>query len=304
MEEKNNNEYIEELADLDEKGNEKKKPPSTTKNNNYPIKISILIILVLLVIIFIFTKRKRIFLKFSTKEALYFSVSRAIIDCIHQNPNARIGLSTGESLEGIYKYLVYEYKTGEVTFKNVSLFSLEGLCGLKKDNNQSYYYSLNNSLLSEIDVQEDNIHLINEEGNFLLEYQNHAEDYDDLLIDNPIDIQILNLGENGSIGFLDENVNFDLFTHIIKLSPRKRKEIQNNFLSLEKTPIYAITQGIANILKAKEIIVIAIGKDKAKDVRILKNGIFTKKSPITALSNLFGKLTVYCDEEAGSLITS
>ena len=66
--------------------------------------------------------------------------------------------------------------------------------------------------------------------------------------------------------------------------------------------MYAITLGIENILQSKEIITIAIGKEKAKAVRILINGIFTQKFPITSLCKHTGKVLVYTDQEAGLLI--
>ena len=137
----------------------------------------------------------------------------------------------------------------------------------------------------------------------LFDYENHAEEYDDLLRENPIDLQILNLGEDGNIGFIDENTDFDLYSNIIKLSPKKRRKMKNTtFILFEKTPIYAITQGIKNILQSKEIILIAMGKDKAEGINNLMNGAFTTELPITALITYTGKLTIYSDEEAGSLI--
>jgi glucosamine-6-phosphate deaminase len=55
-------------------------------------------------------------------------------------------------------------------------------------------------------------------------------------------------------------------------------------------------------MKAKEVIVIAKGKNTAKAVKDLVNGVFTKKSPITSLNKHPGKVIVFTDEEAGSLI--
>ena len=70
---------------------------------------------------------------------------------------------------------------------------------------------------------------------------------------------------------------------------------------MEKTPKYAITQGIRNVLQAKEIIALAKGKGKAKAVNELVNGLYTKNCPITALKN-HKKVTLYTDEEAGELV--
>ena len=308
MEEKIKDQNGEELIDLDEEGNplpikkEKKQDSSKSYERILTIFLST-ILLFLLIKIFIFNKGRKTFLKFKTSEDIYYNISEAIVNFIRQKPNARIGLSYDESMKGLYDYLVDRYENGEVSFKDVSFYSLDGICGLKKDNNNSYYYALNESFLSKIDVQEKNIFLIKEEGYMLFDYDNNAEEYDDILRENPIDLQILNVGEDGNIGFIDENTDFDLYSNIIKLSPKKRIKMKNTtFISLEKTPIYAITQGIKNILQSKEIILIAMGKDKAEGINNLMNGAFTTELPITALITYTGKLTIYSDEEAGSLI--
>ena len=307
MEEKNKNQKEQELIDLDEEGkplsieSEIKHISSKNLKQNLIIFFTILF-LYLINKMFISAKRRKVFLKFKTSEDIYYNVSEVITNFIRHNPNARIGLSYGESIEGVYKHLVDKYEKGEISFKNVSFYSFDGLCGLKKDNNQSYFYAINNTFLSKIDVQRKNIFLINEGGYMLFDYENNAEEYDDILRENPIDLQILIMGENGNIGFLDQDTDYDSYSHIVKLSPEIRKKMEKKFILLENVPIYGITQGIKNIYDAKQIIVISIGKDKAKDIKILLNGVFTQKSPITALNKHSGKVTVYSDEDAGSLI--
>lgn len=307
MEEKCIDKNGEELIDLDEEGHSlstdtKKKNDSPKLNDRIITIILSISLLILFIKLFIFNKGRKTFLKFKTRGDLYYNISEAIVNFIRQKPNARIGLSYDESMKDLYQYLVEKYENGEISFKNVSFYSLDGICGLKKDNNNSYYYALNESFLSQIDVQEKNIFLINEEGYMLFDYDNHAEEYDDILRENPIDLQILNLGEDGNIGFIDQNTDFDLYSNIIKLSPKIRKKMKDHFFSLEKTPIYAITQGVKNILQSKEIILLAMGKNKAESLKNLMNGEFTTEVPITALITYTGKLTIYSDEEAGSLI--
>ena len=307
MEEKINVHNGEELIDLDEEGHpasikeEKNKNSSKSYERILTILLSISL-LFLLIKIFFFNKGRKTFLKFKTNRDIYYNISENIVNYIRQKPNARIGLSYDESMKGLYDYLVDKYENGEISFKEVSFYSLDGICGLNKKNNYSYYYALNESFLSKIDVQEKNIFLINEGGHMLFDYENNAEEYDDILRENPIDLQILNVGEDGNIGFIDKNTDFDLYSSIIKLSPKKRRKMKDFFFSFENTPMYAITQGIKNILQSKEIILIAMGKNKAEGINNLMNGAFTTELPITALITYTGKLTIYSDEEAGSLI--
>ena len=70
------------------------------------------------------------------------NVGEAIIRLVRKNPKAKIGLATGTTPLGLYDYLVKKYERNEVSFKDVQFFSLDGLCGLSKDNKNSYYYIL------------------------------------------------------------------------------------------------------------------------------------------------------------------
>ena len=300
----------EELIDIDEKGKtitkKEEKKPAASENFTHVLCIFLgLVLLGLYLKIFVFNKNKektKNYHKLKSADDLNRNVGDYIIRFVNQHPKANIGLASGSTPEGLYKYLINKYERNEVSFKDIKFFSIDGFCGLKKDDDKSYHYALTNTFLSKIDAQENNIFLLKEEGSGIEEFEKNAEDYNKLLKEHPIDLQILSFGENGHIGFNEPNTDFDLLTHVVKLSDEKRKDKSKIFGALDKTPEYAITQGVKSILQAKEVIAIAKGKGKAKAVSDLVNGVFTKNSPITALINHNGKVTVFTDEEAGELV--
>ena len=306
----NNAQKGEELIDVDEKGKaltkKEEKKPAASENFTHVLCIFLgLVLLGLFLKIFVFnknTEKTKNYHKLKSADDLNRNVGDYIIRFVNQHPKANIGLASGSTPEGLYKYLISKYERNEVSFKDIKFFSIDGFCGLKKDNDKSYHYALTNNFLSKIDAQENNIFLLKEEGSNFEEFEKNAEDYNKLLKEHPIDLQILSFGENGHIGFNEPNTDFDLLTHVVKLSDEKRKDKSKIFGALDKTPEYAITQGVKSILQAKEVIAIAKGKGKAKAVGDLVNGVFTKNSPITALINHNGKVTVFTDEEAGELV--
>jgi len=299
-----------ELIDVDENGNpikkkEEKNPNSTEDYTNILYIFLFCVFLGLFLKIFIFNKnigKNKIFLKFKTPDDMYRNVGEYIKRFVKQNPHAKIGLFNSTTMEGLYNYLIDRYQKKEVSFKDIKFYSFDGYCRAKKDENNSYYYALNNSFLFKVDAQAENYRLIREEGYSSIEFKENSRNYNRLLRKDPLDLQILSFGENGTIGFIDQNTDYNSFAHIVKLPIKKRKEIYQNFVSLERTPQYAITQGIQNILHAKEVIVIAKGKNKAKAVNDLVNGAFIRNSPITSLNMHPGRVLVFTDEEAGSLI--
>ena len=311
MEEKDKNQKGQELLEVDEKGKtvekkeEPKKPAAGSETFTHVLAIFLaLVLLGLFLKIFVFyqnTDKTNLYHKYKTAEDMNRNVGETIIRYIREKPKARIGLASGSTPEGLYKYLINKYEKGEVSFKNVQFYSIDGFCGLSKTDKNSYYYSLTNNFLSKIDAQEKNIHLLNEEGSKLEDFEKNAQEYNELLAKNPIDLQILSFGENGHIGFNEPNTDFNLLTHVVELTPEKRQDKSKIFGSLDKTPQYAITQGVKSVLQAKEIFAIAKGSGKAQAVGDLVNGVYTKKSPITALRT-HHKVTVFTDEEAGSKI--
>ncbi len=310
MEEKDKSQQGQELLEVDDKGKavekkEEKKPKKNSETFTHVLLTFLFLVLLgLFLKIFVFNKditKYNEFHKLKTADDMNRNAGEAIIRYVRKNPKAKIGLATGTTPEGLYQYLIKKYERNEVSFKDVQFFSLDGLCGLPKTDTNSYHYILTNSFLSKIDAQEKNIHLLKEEGSSLEDFEKNAKEYNELLAENPIDLQLLSFGENGHIGSNEPNTDFDLDTHVVEITPETREKKKAIFGSLEKTPKYAITQGIRNVLQAKEIIALAKGKGKAKAVNELVNGLYTKNCPITALKN-HKKVTLYTDEEAGELV--
>jgi hypothetical protein len=162
----------EELLEVDEKGNpiekkEKKNNNSTEDYTNVLYTFLFFVFLGLFLKIFIFNKnidKNKIFLKFKTPDDMYRNVGEYLIRFVKQNPYAKIGLFNSTTTEGLYNYLIDRYQKNEVSFKNIKFYSFDGYCRAKKDENNSYYYALNNSFLFKTDAQKENYRLISEEG--------------------------------------------------------------------------------------------------------------------------------------------
>ncbi len=115
-----------------------------------------------------------------------------------------------------------------------------------------------------------------------------------------IDIQILGIGTNGHIGFNEPGSTLDSVTRIVDLTPETIKVNADKFFNGDTTnvPKTALSMGIASILKAKKIILLAFGKSKQYAVSELKKTKeFNKNFPASALI-LHPDVTIIFDEEA------
>ena len=135
-------------------------------------------------------------------------------------------------------------------------------------------------LFSHIDIDPKNVHIPHNNGDDLDEL---AREYNDLLDKTHIDLQIWGIGSNGHIGFNEPGTSFDQETFIVTLDEQTRKDNARFFKSYEDVPTHAITMGIKNIMKSKKIILLAIGKNKAKVIHALIHGPVTTDIPATIL---------------------
>lgn len=206
-----------------------------------------------------------------------------------------LGLATGSSPIGLYKKMQADHKTG-YSYKNCITFNLDEYVGLPKEHSQTYWTFMHENLFNNLDILKENINIPNAEGEDL---EKLCEDYDKALDSYTIDIQILGIGGNGHIGFNEPGTSFDTTTHIVELAQRTREDNARFFKSLDEVPIKAITMGINSILKAKSILVIATGVNKADAVYGMIKGTITTKCPASALQN-HPNVTVILDKEAAS----
>lgn len=215
-------------------------------------------------------------------------------EAIQNNPNIILGLATGSSPIGTYKNLIKDYEEGKISFKNVKTYNLDEYVGISRDNEQSYYYFMNDNLFNHVDINKDNVHVpYAKEG----AYNESAKAYTEELKKVSVDIQLLGIGANGHIGFNEPGTSFDQETFIVTLTEKTREDNKRFFNSIDEVPTHAITMGIADIMRAKKIVLIACGKNKKDAVKALLSKEITTDFPASALHN-HNDVVVIVDEEA------
>ena len=234
-------------------------------------------------------------IKILNKEEIDKIVANKIAKLIKNKPNAVLGLATGSTPLGVYKNLINLNKKGKVSFKNVTTFNLDEYVGIDETHNQSYKYFMNKNLFDEIDINKNNTHFPDNKTIT-------PEVYDEKIkTAGGIDFQVLGIGSNGHIAFNEPNTPFDSLTHIVELTESTIKDNSRFFNSIDEVPTKAVSMGLKSIMGASEIVLIATGANKAKAI----SELFTKNPdeslPASILKN-HPNVTIYCDEDAGSII--
>lgn len=222
-----------------------------------------------------------------------------IASLVQTNPRAKLGLATGSTPVGLYQRLIELYKEGVVSFKLASSYNLDEYIGLPEDHPESYRRFMNEKLFNHIDIPLKNTHVPS--GNSS-NAQQAADEYNRLLDEaGQVDLQLLGLGHNGHIGFNEPDEDLQGQTHVVTLDELTRQANARFFDSIEDVPTHAITMGIGSILKAKQILLMAKGKDKAEIVAKALKGPITTKCPASFLQT-HPNVVVILDQEAGSLV--
>ena len=220
-------------------------------------------------------------------------------EVIQSKPQVTLGLATGSSPVGMYAHLVNEVKRGQLSFKNVTTFNLDEYVGLPANHSQSYLTFMNQHLFDLVDIDRANIHMPNGQGHDL---EGNAKAYREALWSHEVDLQVLGVGSNGHIGFNEPGTPVDSSVHVVRMHQQTRLDNARFFNSLDEVPEYAISMGIADILRANKILLIATGIKKAKAIKELVNGKITVDVPCTILQT-HPDVTLLLDAEAASLLS-
>lgn len=214
---------------------------------------------------------------------------------IIQKPNCVLGLATGETPEGIYKRLVQLFKQGDIDFSSVSTVNLDEYKGLERTDSHSYYSYMHNRLFKHVNLNEKSINI---PDGTQRDVKKACEEYDKCIQDlGGVDLQLLGLGHNGHIGFNEPSDRFIAKTHCVNLSSSTREANSRFFSSVHDVPMQAYTMGILNIMKAKKIVVVVNGENKADAVRESFFGSITPKVQASILQ-VHPDVTVVADEAA------
>ena len=302
-----------EMSSLDQEGiplefETEEEYDETNNLKNEPCVIFLMILFSLLIItfggIFIYTVylKTQKFTLIITKND-YEIVERAsaiIANLIKKKPNASLGLISGSTTtEGIYSELIKKNKNNEISFRYITTYNIAEYAGFSRNNKESFYHHMKTHFFDNIDINPNNYHFPDIENDI----EKGKKDYDNLIKNAKIDLQLLGVGTNGHIGLNEPGTSFESTVHVVNLSDRVIKHFSKLFEGDEnKVPRLGVTFGIKNILSADTIVLYASGVRKAEAIKALMEGKVDVNIPVTALNVHKGKVIVICDQDAASLL--
>lgn len=223
------------------------------------------------------------------------AATRLVVKQIKKNQDTVLALATGQTQLGLYENLAGAAERKEVSFRRTRIFLLDEYVGLAKTASQSFCRLMTRRLFKRLDVEQENIFVLNGQAENL---RQECARYEALIKEHGgIDLLILGIGLDGHIAFNEPGSDFNSKTRVVKLTEQTRRSNVKNFVSLRQVPHQGITMGLATIMKAGKIVLMAAGERKAKIVGRALKGKISKAVPASILQR-HRDFTVVLDKAA------
>ena len=174
-----------------------------------------------------------------------------------------LGLATGSTPVGLYRELIRLHKDEALDLSRVVTFNLDEYYPIPKEDPHSYFRWMHETFFNHVNIKWENIHIpdgtlpVDDADGFCAAYERRIKEA------GGIDIQILGIGRTGHIGFNEPGSPKNSRTRMITLDGITRRDAAGGFFGEENVPNQAITMGVASILDARKVYLIAFGEHKA-----------------------------------------
>jgi glucosamine-6-phosphate deaminase len=237
---------------------------------------------------------------FADERALAKQEAARVADALKAKPDLVLGLPTGRTPIRLYHEIGTRFAHGQVDFSRATTFNLDEFFGIPSSNQGSYRTFMEQHLFSRVNVAPERVHFLNGGAP---DPDAECRRYEDAIAAaGGIDLQLLGIGTNGHIGFNEPARELAGRTHRVTLKASTRRSNAALFGGeLARVPTEALSMGMATILHAKQLVLLATGKSKARCIERLVNGPLTPRLPASFLQ-LHRDVELVLDTAAAELL--
>jgi glucosamine-6-phosphate deaminase len=227
------------------------------------------------------------------------AAAEVIAEVVRGRPDAVLGLATGDSPLGAFAALARRVEAGALDLSRASGYALDEYVGLPPTHPQSYHAVIDRTVTAPLRMARGAVHV---PDGAAADLAAAAEAYERAIGARGVDVQVLGIGANGHIGFNEPGSPFGSRTRVVALSDRTRNDNARFFPAPADVPTHALTQGLRTIMRARRIVLVALGEQKAAAVAAAVEGPVTVGCPASVLQ-LHAQATFVLDEAAASRLT-
>jgi glucosamine-6-phosphate deaminase len=234
----------------------------------------------------------------SNYRTLSQQAAQTVAEAVRMKPDLVLGLPTGHTPLGMYEELVRQHREKGLDFSRVKAFNLDEYLGFSQEDPGSYTAYMRHHFFDHVNVAATNIHI--PDGRPNVDAESESARYEQAIREaGGIDLLVVGIGTNGHVAFNEPGSKFTSRTRPVDLAPETVASARQYFASEAATPRRAITVGIATILDARRILLLAVGSGKSNAVARAIQGPVSELMPASALQ-FHADVTVILDEAAAA----
>ncbi|HZI14916.1 MAG TPA: glucosamine-6-phosphate deaminase [Myxococcus sp.] len=219
-----------------------------------------------------------------------------IAQALEARPSLVLGLPTGRTPLNVYRELVALQARGALSLAGAHTFNLDEFLGVPPEDGGSFRAYMERHFFGKVDLPPGHIHFL--EG-MAPDPDAECARYDaELRAAGGLDLLLLGIGANGHVAFNEPGEGLQAPCHRVRLSRETR--LANAALfgdDATRVPLEALTLGMAGILQARRVVLLAFGASKAEAVAAMVKGPVTPRCPASFLQ-LHRDVDVWLDPEA------
>jgi glucosamine-6-phosphate deaminase len=233
---------------------------------------------------------------FEHEAALAGALATRVIAAIDQQPGLVLGLPTGRTPLLFYAALREQSRARGTNWSDVRTFNLDEFVGVAPGAPGSYRDYMQRELFDAVHIPPAAVGFLDGSA---ADLDAECERYERAIADaGGIDLLILGIGANGHIGFNEPGPGLQPRTHRVGLLPATRAGNRAWFGGdLDRVPSEALSMGMATIVQARAIVLMATGAGKRPAVERMLRGSITTELPASFLQ-LHPAVTVMLDRAA------
>lgn len=217
---------------------------------------------------------------------------------VRARPDAVLGLATGSTPLLTYRELIRRHDAGVgPSYDQVRCFTLDEYVGLPAGHPESYRTTIARELTDSLGIPAERVHGPDPTEEHLA---SAGEQYEaELTAAGGVDLQILGIGSDGHLAFNEPGSSLVSLTRIKTLTEQTRRDNARFFASIDEVPRHVLTQGLGTILRARHLVLLAIGAGKADAVAAAVEGPLSASCPASVLQ-LHPHASVLVDDAAAA----
>ncbi|MDD3078067.1 MAG: glucosamine-6-phosphate deaminase [Paludibacter sp.] len=208
-------------------------------------------------------------------EGVVFAAQR-IAEIIREKQNVGepcfLGLSGGSSPLGVYDELVRMHHEENLSFEDVTVFNVSEFFPVYDDERHSNAGLLRKYLIDKVDIKPENF-ITPDSSVTRSNVYDYCRRYEEMIEQNEgLDFVLVSVGLVGNIAYNEPGSQVSTLTRLMLLDIESKRDLQRFYTAPSEVPTSAVTIGLATILNAHQVILLAWGEHKSEILKEVIQG--------------------------------